>query len=293
LNTTNELSKLYELDGLRMQYEKMEASYLEILPKVCSNLVHDLLVRLKHDSEIPPLYTVEVFTKEGTDPQACKDHILATTGTVPGIYDHGTHYVTHMRLTLEILKKLNDFEFVLEVVGEYTDTEASLGPLHNIGEAHIARQAPVFKQEKPTTVKSKGKTSRPLIYVLVGVFIAISLGGFIVSGGLLPNVNKSRISVSSLQISDLGTISGKVTGPLGLPAMGSTIIVHKTSGLPGTDQALPDYTTNSIISIDGKYVFSLPPGVYRFTVAFPDGINHVVSNYAVWPGSIRSLDFKY
>jgi hypothetical protein len=44
-----------------------------------------------------PMYTVEVFTKKGTDVQECKDHILETTGTVPGIYDKGTHYVTHMR----------------------------------------------------------------------------------------------------------------------------------------------------------------------------------------------------
>jgi hypothetical protein len=85
------------------------------------------------------MYTVEVFTKEGTDSQACRGHILATTGTVPAIYDHGTHYVTHMRLTLEILKRLNDFEFVLEVMGDYTGTDASLGPAHDMGDAHIIR----------------------------------------------------------------------------------------------------------------------------------------------------------
>jgi hypothetical protein len=33
------------------------------------------------------MYTVDVFTKKGRDSQKCKDHILATTGTVPGIYD--------------------------------------------------------------------------------------------------------------------------------------------------------------------------------------------------------------
>jgi hypothetical protein len=140
LSTINEISKeFYELDALRLQHKKMEASYEEILPKVCSNLVHDLLVRFQQGPKIRPLYTLEVFTKEGTDSQACKDHILATTGMVPGVYDRGTHYVTHMRLTLEILKRLNDFEYVLEVMGDYTDTDASLGPMHKIGDAHIAR----------------------------------------------------------------------------------------------------------------------------------------------------------
>jgi hypothetical protein len=129
----------YEIQRLIMQHDKMEASYQEILPKICSNLVHDLLLRMKEDPGYPPMYTVEVFTKKGTDSQACREHILNTTGMVPGIYDHGTHYVTHMRLTLEILKRLNDFDFVLEAMGDHTDTNASLGPMHEIGDAHIAR----------------------------------------------------------------------------------------------------------------------------------------------------------
>jgi hypothetical protein len=58
---------------------------------------------------------------------------------VPAIYDKGTHYVTHMRLTLESLKRLNDIDFVIEVMGDYTGTEASLGPMHEIGDAHIVR----------------------------------------------------------------------------------------------------------------------------------------------------------
>ncbi|MDP9289813.1 MAG: hypothetical protein M3P08_16670 [Thermoproteota archaeon] len=80
------------------------------------------------------MYTVEVFTKEGTDSEASRRHILKTTGTVPSIHDKGTHYVTHMRVTLEILKKLNDFEHVLEIMGDYTGTEASLGARHELGD---------------------------------------------------------------------------------------------------------------------------------------------------------------
>jgi hypothetical protein len=78
-----------------------------------------------------------------------------------------------------------------------------------------------------------------------------------------------------------------------LPAIGSTVIAHKTQVLPGTDQRLADYTANYIISIDGKYSLNLPPGVYSFTVAFPDGANQMVKNYAVWPESVHRLDFKY
>jgi hypothetical protein len=94
----------YELQGLRNQKEKMEASYHEIFPKVDPYLVHDLILRIYQDpvknKNKGPMYTVEVFTKVGTDSQKCKDHILATTGTVPGIYDKGTQDLKHMRLTL-------------------------------------------------------------------------------------------------------------------------------------------------------------------------------------------------
>ena len=39
--------------------------------------------------------------------------------------------MTNQRLTLEILKKLNDFDHVLEVSGEYAyNGSASIGPIH-------------------------------------------------------------------------------------------------------------------------------------------------------------------
>ena len=138
------LSKIIsELEGLEVQKEKIESSYREILPKVDPFLIHDVMLRMLQDRkyrEIGPFYTVEVFTKEGTDSQKCKDHILATTGTVPAVYDKGTHYVTHMRLTPEILKRLNDFEYVVEVMGDYTGSNASMGPQHDAGEVKTRYQ---------------------------------------------------------------------------------------------------------------------------------------------------------
>jgi hypothetical protein len=84
--------------------------------------------------ESAPIYTVEVFTKEGTNPEKSKEHILETTGTVPSIYDNGTHYVSSHRLTLEILKKLNDIDYVLEVMGDYTGSASSTGARHEKGD---------------------------------------------------------------------------------------------------------------------------------------------------------------
>jgi len=133
----------YELQGLINQKEKMEASYRGIFPNVDPYLVHELVLRMYDpvkNKNKGPMYTVEVFTEKGTDSQKCRDHILATTGTVPGIYDKGTHYVTHMRLTLEILKKLNDFDFVLGVMGDYTGSNPSMGPMHEFDDFEKRRQ---------------------------------------------------------------------------------------------------------------------------------------------------------
>lgn len=129
--------ELRELSGLRIQKDKIEEAYRQIFPKVDPFLVHDLYLRMQEEptyKDVGPMYTVEVFTKEGTDSEASRRHILNTTGMAPGIYDKGTHYVTHMRLTPDILKKLNDFEHVLEIMGDYTGTDASMGPRHSLGD---------------------------------------------------------------------------------------------------------------------------------------------------------------
>ena len=50
------------------------------------------------------------------------------------MYDNDTHYVSAHRLTLETLKKLNDIDYVLEVMGDYNGSAASIGPQHDIGD---------------------------------------------------------------------------------------------------------------------------------------------------------------
>ena len=76
------------------------------------------------------MYTVEVFTKKGIDSEEAKMYIIEKTGMVPSIYDHGTHYVTNQRLTLDMLKEMSDCEDVLEVAGEYSGSCASVGSVH-------------------------------------------------------------------------------------------------------------------------------------------------------------------
>jgi len=124
-----------QLDDLRLQTQRPGEAYPKLLPKVDPAFVYDLILRLEQNPEDKaPIYTVEVFTKEGTNVEKSKDHIMQTTGTVPAIFDNGTHYVSTHRITLEILKKLNDIDYVEEVMGDYTGSASSLGPRHDRGD---------------------------------------------------------------------------------------------------------------------------------------------------------------
>ena len=124
-----------KLDELKVRTQQLGEAYRELFPKVDPAFVYDLIIRLvMNPKDSAPIYTVEVFTKEGTNPEKSKEHILQTTGTVPSIYDNGTHYVSNHRITLEILKKLNDIDYVLEVMGDYTGSASSIGARHEKGD---------------------------------------------------------------------------------------------------------------------------------------------------------------
>ena len=119
-----------EIQELRNVFHGLESLYSTYLPKVDPILLNDLLLREEQKSERAPFYMVEVFTKPGTNSEWCKQHITETTGFASAIYDKGTHYVTNMRLTLDILKRLNDFDFVEETTGDYTGTLTGMGTSH-------------------------------------------------------------------------------------------------------------------------------------------------------------------
>ncbi len=128
-------STIGKLEELRTQTQNLGKAYRELFPKVDPAFVYDLILRLSENPDNnAPVYTVEVFTKEGTNPEKSKERILQTTGTIPAIYDNGTHYVSTQRMTLDMLKKLNDIDYVLEVMGDYTGGASSTGPRHDKGD---------------------------------------------------------------------------------------------------------------------------------------------------------------
>jgi hypothetical protein len=118
------------LHEIRSVFQGLRTLYETYLPKVDPILSHDLLVREKEKHEYSPFYMVEIFTKPGIDSEAMKNKIFTKTGWLPAIYDHGTHYVTNQRLTLEALREISDSDDVLEVTGDYTGSIGAWGASH-------------------------------------------------------------------------------------------------------------------------------------------------------------------
>ena len=120
---------------------------------------------------------------------------------------------------------------------------------------------------------------------MVGVILIV---GFLFSGGTTPNSKGigSIFQPMPTYKSGMGAINGYVAGPLGLPAVGSTVIA--------TEQGGTAISKSSFVSVDGKYVFSdLPPGDYIIMVAFPDGANRVLDNVQVDAGAVQTINLKY
>ena len=300
---------------IKVVFNGLQTLYETYLPKADPILVHDLLLREQENPKDAPFYMVEVFTKPGTNSQAKRDLIFNKTGLIPAIYDNGTHYVANHRLTSEMLEQICKDDDVLEVTGEYTGGIGGWGASHEHREHRhkqedeydgssfsqhdqqqeqlLVKQPTLAEKRIPKEVKRKYNQTivnksnyKPIIYTAIGILGAIALAGFIISGGLLPNVNKGTVTLSPSSNIPLvlGAIYGHVSGPAGLPAVGATVVAAEQQ---------TGHTVNSIISIDGNYYFEVPAGKYNVMAAFPDGTHKTISNFEVRSGVAQTHDFTY
>lgn len=122
-----------KLKEIRIVYNGLQTLYSTYLPKVDPNLIDDLLMRQQKDSNpnVAPFYMVETFTKPNTNSEAKRNMIFKRTGTIPAVYDNGTHYAANHRLTLEMLEEISNDGDVLEVSGEYTGSVGGWGASHD------------------------------------------------------------------------------------------------------------------------------------------------------------------
>jgi hypothetical protein len=280
------------MSEIRSQFGELQKSYHEQLPKVDPGLIHDLLLRRMENPSVDPIFMVEVFTKPGLNTEHMRSYIMEKTGMSPAIYDNGTHYVTNQKLSLENLKEISDSDDVLEVSGVYTGSiggyGASLDRKRHKDEERPYEPRPSHATASETVrepvLLDKGKAggSRYMlaIYVAAGIIGAVLIAGFVISGGLTPNVNVPSAPAAGV----LGALHGGVTGPTGLPAIGATV----TAADQSTGQ-----TENVFVSVNGQYFLDLAPGTYIVAVYYPDGTNQVVNDFAIEAGSDHQIDFPY
>jgi len=239
---------------------------------------------------IDPIFMVEVFTKPGLNTEDVRSYIMEKTGMSPAIYDNGTHYVTNQKLSLENLKEISDSDDVLEVSGVYTGNIGGYGASLD-RKRHKDEERP-YEPRPPTAASETVRVPAPrdegkagsrymlAVYVAAGIIGAVLIAGFVISGGLTPNVNVP----STPAVGVPGALHGGVTGPTGLPAIGATVTAAEQS----TGQ-----TENVFVSLNGQYFLDLVPGTYIVAVYYPDGTNQVVNDFAVEEGSDHQIDFHY
>jgi hypothetical protein len=104
---------------IQIKYNEFRKSCKTILPKIDPKLIQDFLFRQQDVSDIKPKYSLELITREGLDTQKMKDLIWNKFGKLPVIDYNGTYYRIEHTLTLEMLKRLCDYDFIVGIKGSY------------------------------------------------------------------------------------------------------------------------------------------------------------------------------
>jgi hypothetical protein len=112
------------------RFDELENAMSTNLGKVDPPLIVDMILRQKKQKD--PLYTLEVFIKPKQNTEEIKNRIINETGMVPAFYDRGTHIVVAHRVNFNLLKMINDIDFVERIRGTYArGGMASIGPVYD------------------------------------------------------------------------------------------------------------------------------------------------------------------
>ena len=142
------------------------------------------------------------------------------------------------------------------------------------------------KVESPLKSNQKISVLKIVLFTIIGIAGAVALGGYVISGGILPNAhtNDDVAVISSIGL-EPGMLYGYVGGPIaGLPAIGASVIAEDIK---------TGHASNSLISVDGKYYLNLIPGEYNIIVAFPDGTTRTYHDVAIKRGTASEMNIKY
>ena len=123
--------RLSAVEEVLKKFDELEDVMKTHLGKVDPPLIVDLILRQKKEKKNNPIYTLEIFLKPNQNTEEIRNRIISETGMIPAFYDNKTHVIVAHKIDFNMLKMINDIDFVERIRGTYSGSMASLGPSYD------------------------------------------------------------------------------------------------------------------------------------------------------------------
>lgn len=108
----------HEVNGVKevvKEFTEADNAIKTVFSKVDPILVVRLIFDEKANRE--NIYTLEIILKPDQDTEQIRERVISVTGMAPGFYLKGTKMVVSHSLDLNLLKRINDLDFVISIKG--------------------------------------------------------------------------------------------------------------------------------------------------------------------------------
>jgi len=107
--------EINEIDEVVKEFTEADSAIRRVFPKVDPLLVVRLIFDRKEGKE--HIYTLESILKAGQNLEEIRDKVVQVTGMVPSFYLKGTKMVVSHKVDLNLLKRINDLDYVVSIKG--------------------------------------------------------------------------------------------------------------------------------------------------------------------------------
>jgi hypothetical protein len=106
---------MVEINGVITEFTEAYDAIKTVFPKADPLLVIRLI--FDHKEEKNSIYTLEINLRPGQNLEEIRNRVIQVTGMVPSFYLHGTQMIVSHHLNLEMLKRINDLDSVVNIKG--------------------------------------------------------------------------------------------------------------------------------------------------------------------------------
>jgi hypothetical protein len=97
------------------EFTEADNAIKTVFSKVDPLLVVRLILDEKSNRE--NIYTLEMILKPDQDTEKIRERVISVTGMAPGFYLKGTKMIVSHSIDLNLLKRINDLDFVISIKG--------------------------------------------------------------------------------------------------------------------------------------------------------------------------------